>query len=220
MVAQQLRFGLTATPYKKSGPVCASSLPASSSSLPASNLGSRKTSLDLLGRTLDPTFTFKSVLSPSPFFFLYIYLFSFRTGWSSARLPHIKTRFLNPTLFENPEGNDWRAAGRFMGKNGEATPRSDLTTPVTWFGCLSVRYALMVLHTMLLTTAILGTTLMAIYLAQHSSSSPSAAARRLLNSSSLVELMQVDDLLISASGLTLWASGVGITVFGYALLHL
>jgi hypothetical protein len=35
-----------------------------------------------------------------------------------------------------------------------------------------------------------------------------------------VELMQVDDLLISASGLTLWASGVGITVFGYALLHL
>lgn len=83
-----------------------------------------------------------------------------------------------------------------MEKDGEATPRSDLTTPVTWFGCLSVQHALVVLHTMLLTTAILGTTLMAIYLAQH------------------MELMQVDDLLISASGLTLWASAVGITLFG------
>jgi len=83
-----------------------------------------------------------------------------------------------------------------MEKEDGEPPRSELTTPVTWFGCLSVQHALMVLHALLLTTAIAGTTLMAIYLAQH------------------MEVMQVDDLLISASGLAIWASAVGITTFG------
>jgi len=83
-----------------------------------------------------------------------------------------------------------------MEKEDGEPPRSELTTPVTWFGCLSIQHALLVLHVMLLTIAILGTTLMAIYLAQH------------------MQVMQVDDLLISASGLTLWGSAVGITTFG------
>lgn len=83
-----------------------------------------------------------------------------------------------------------------MEKEDDKPPRSELTTPVTWFGCLSVQHALMVLHAMLLTIAIVGTTLMAIYLAQR------------------MGVMQVDELLISASGLTLWGSAVGITTFG------
>ena len=64
-----------------------------------------------------------------------------------------------------------------MEKEDGEPPRSELTTPVTWFGCLSIQHALLVLHVMLLTIATVGTTLMAIYLAQHSLSSPSASAR-------------------------------------------
>jgi hypothetical protein len=80
-------------------------------------------------------------------------------------------------------------------EDGQST-RSEVAIPVTWFGCLSVKNALMVVNTMLLTCAALWTTLMALYIAQRSQS------------------MQLDDLLISASSLALWSSAVGITFYG------
>jgi len=79
--------------------------------------------------------------------------------------------------------------------NGQST-RSEVAIPVTWFGCLSVKNALMIVNTLLLTSAALWTTLMALYIAQRSQS------------------MQLDDLLISAISLALWSSAVGITFYG------
>lgn len=57
-----------------------------------------------------------------------------------------------------------------MEREDGQSPRSEAAIPVTWFGCISVKNALMVVNTILLASAALWTTLMALYIAQRCSS--------------------------------------------------
>ena len=105
-----------------------------------------------------------------------------------------------------------------MEKEDGGSLRSDLTTPMTWFGRISVKHALIVLNAIILVIAAVGTTLVAVYMSQQRTSGPlTTSRRRLLNSPSLVGVMQIEDLLTSASSLTLWSTTIGITVFGCVL---
>ena len=54
-------------------------------------------------------------------------------------------------------------------ENGQ--PPREVEMPLTWFGCINVKNAVLVVNTILLASAALWITLMALYMAQHCLSS-------------------------------------------------
>lgn len=81
-------------------------------------------------------------------------------------------------------------------EDGRSSRVDVIAPPTTWFGCISVKNALLIISTIVMLCAALWTTLVALHMSQN------------------LQTIKLESLLILASSLALWSSGVGITLYG------